>query len=366
MAGVVFFLLRVVMLGAGAAAARLACVNASLLFGGGGDDDGVMTMMQDSGSQAGGSGTTNGAASNHHHRGLNNVLMQLRKCCNHPYLFRSDAYRIDETMIRCSGKFLLLDGMLPLFKAGGHRVLLFSQMTAAMDLLEEFFTFRGYSFLRLDGSTPADERERRVAQFNDPCSPTFVFLLSTRAGKEGINLVSANRVVLLDSSWNPANDRQALFRSYRFGQKKQVHIYRLVAQGFEDKIRIRATQKEFLSRRVVDDTACSRIFNGGELDVVAKIDDDDDDDFNQEVDDDVLFDTIQRHKTHVQACRATDSVFQEDDDEKLNADEQRAALDEFEAEQQGHHDKPPPQTAPAVVPAVPAVPAAAAPPPASS
>ena len=128
-------------------------------------------------------------------RGLNNVLMQLRKVCNHPFLFRSDAWTVDESLIRSSGKFLLLDSMLPKLKAAGHRVLLFSQMTALMDLLEDFFRYRSYEFLRLDGSTAADERERRMARFNDPSSPAFVFLLSTRAGGLGLNLASADTVV---------------------------------------------------------------------------------------------------------------------------------------------------------------------------
>lgn len=186
-------------------------------------------------------------------RGLNNVLMQLRKCCNHPYLFRVDAYRIDELMIRASGKFLLLDSMLPMFKAAGHRVLLFSQMTAVMDLLEEFFTYRGVDYLRLDGSTPSDERERRVAKFNDPCSPTFVFLLSTRAGGLGINLASADTVVIFDSDWNPMMDAQAQDRAHRIGQRNDVRVFRLVAAApIEERILARATDKLNMNSLVVE------------------------------------------------------------------------------------------------------------------
>ena len=152
-------------------------------------------------------------------RGLNNVLMQLRKVCNHPFLFRSDAWTVDESLIRSSGKFLLLDSMLPKLKAAGHRVLLFSQMTALMDLLEDFFRYRSYEFLRLDGSTAADERERRMARFNDPSSPAFVFLLSTRAGGLGLNLASADTVVIFDSDWNPMMDAQARARCLVFQGK---------------------------------------------------------------------------------------------------------------------------------------------------
>lgn len=205
---------------------------------------------------SGDASVANGNASNTprvNRGGLNNVLMQLRKCCNHPYLFRTDSYRIDETMIRASGKFLVLDSMLPKFKAAGHRVLLFSQMTAAMDLLEEFFTFRGFKYLRLDGSTSAEERERRVATFNDPCSPAFIFLLSTRAGGLGLNLASADTVIIFDSDWNPMMDAQAQDRAHRIGQRNDVRVFRLVAAApVEERILARATDKLNMNSLVVE------------------------------------------------------------------------------------------------------------------
>jgi SNF2 family DNA or RNA helicase len=123
--------------------------------------------------------------------------MQMRKVCNHPYLFLRD-YCVDEDLIRASGKFALLDRMLPKLKAGGHRVLMFSQMVESMNFLEQFFLLRGYMFLRLDGNTSADERERRVAVFNAPDSQHFIFLLSTRAGGLGINLATADTVIIFD------------------------------------------------------------------------------------------------------------------------------------------------------------------------
>ena len=129
--------------------------------------------------------------------GLNNAIMQMRKVCNHPYLFLRD-YVVDEDLIRASGKFALLDRMLPKLKAGGHRVLMFSQMVESMNFLEQFFMLRGYQFLRLDGNTSADDRERRVAQFNMPDSQHFIFLLSTRAGGLGINLATADTVIIFD------------------------------------------------------------------------------------------------------------------------------------------------------------------------
>ena len=139
--------------------------------------------------------------------GINNVLMQLRKVCNHPYLFLNEWYA-DDDLIRASGKFELLDRMLPKLKAGGHRVLMFSQMTHAMTLLERFFELKGFAFLRLDGGTSAEEREKRMFMFNDPESPYFIFLLSTRAGGLGLNLASADTVFIFDSDWNPMMDAQ--------------------------------------------------------------------------------------------------------------------------------------------------------------
>lgn len=121
-------------------------------------------------------------------RGLNNIVMQLRKVCNHPYLFSPEGYRVNDRMIRSSGKFALLDQMLPKLKVAGHRVLMFTQMTAVMTILEDYFLYRGYLSLRLDGSTPAEEREKRMYKFNAPDSPYFIFLLSTRAGGLGLNL----------------------------------------------------------------------------------------------------------------------------------------------------------------------------------
>jgi hypothetical protein len=128
---------------------------------------------------------------------MNNVMMHLRKCCNHPYLFQ-DRYTVDEAMVRASGKLELLDRLLPKLKAAGHRVLLFSQMTQMLDILEDYFSFRGFRHLRLDGQTSADDREERMYQFNAPDSPYFIFALSTRAGGLGLNLATADTVIFYD------------------------------------------------------------------------------------------------------------------------------------------------------------------------
>lgn len=138
-------------------------------------------------------------------RGLNNVAMQLRKVCNHPYMFSQEGYYINADIIRTAGKVELLDRMLPKLKAGGHRILMFFQMTNTMTILEDYFKYRGYLSLRLDGSTPGEEREKRMALFNAPDSPYFIFMLSTRAGGLGLNLASADTVIIFDSDWNVSN-----------------------------------------------------------------------------------------------------------------------------------------------------------------
>eukprot|EP00978_Attheya_sp_CCMP212_P047033 scaffold421190_cov50-Attheya_sp.AAC.2 len=186
-------------------------------------------------------------------RGLNNVVMQLRKVCNHPYLFNPEGYHINQNIVRCSGKFELLDRMLPKLKAAGHRVLMFTQMTAVMTILEDYFTLRGYANLRLDGSTPADEREKRMYKFNAPDSPYFVFVLSTRAGGLGLNLATADTVIIFDSDWNPMMDLQAQDRAHRIGQRNDVRVFRLITNSpVEEKILSRATEKLNMSELVVE------------------------------------------------------------------------------------------------------------------
>ncbi len=186
-------------------------------------------------------------------RGLNNVVMQLRKVCNHPYLFAPQGYQINEDIIRSSGKLELLDKMLPKLRAAGHRVLMFTQMTAVMTILEDYFAYRGYHSLRLDGSTPAEEREKRMYKFNSPDSPYFIFLLSTRAGGLGLNLTAANTVVIFDSDWNPMMDLQAQDRAHRIGQRSDVSVFRLVTYSpVEEKILSRATEKLNMSELVVE------------------------------------------------------------------------------------------------------------------
>ena len=154
-----------------------------------------------------------------------------------------------------SGKLAKLDQLLRQLKEGGHRVLLYFQMTRMIDLMEEYLTYRNYKYCRLDGSTKLEDRRDTVAAFQS--SPDlFVFLLSTRAGGLGINLTSADTVIFYDSDWNPTIDSQAMDRAHRLGQTKQVTVYRLITRGtIEERIRKRALQKEEVQRVVISGQA---------------------------------------------------------------------------------------------------------------
>ncbi|KAK2949114.1 putative Chromatin structure-remodeling complex subunit snf21 [Blattamonas nauphoetae] len=154
---------------------------------------------------------------------LNNTAMQLRKVCNHPFLFLGE-YFIDDSIWKCSGKFDVLDRILPKLQRTGHRVLIFCQHTHIMSIMEAFFKYRHYSYLRLDGSTK--NRGEMIDEFNK--KETFIFLLSTRAGGQGLNLQVADTVILFDSDWNPFMDLQAQARAYRIGQTTEVRVIRLV------------------------------------------------------------------------------------------------------------------------------------------
>ncbi|XP_057424188.1 probable ATP-dependent DNA helicase CHR12 isoform X2 [Lotus japonicus] len=186
-------------------------------------------------------------------KSLQNLTMQLRKCCNHPYLFVGDydMYKRKE-IVRASGKFELLDRLLPKLRRAGHRVLLFSQMTRLMDVLEIYLRLHDFKYLRLDGSTKTEERGTLLKKFNAPDSPYFMFLLSTRAGGLGLNLQTADTVIIFDSDWNPQMDQQAEDRAHRIGQKKEVRVFVLVSVGsIEEVILERAKQKMGIDAKVI-------------------------------------------------------------------------------------------------------------------
>lgn len=187
---------------------------------------------------------------------LLNILMQLRKCTNHPYLFDGaepgPPYTTDTHLVENCGKMHLLDKLLPKLQSQGSRVLIFSQMTRMLDILEDYCWWRGYQYYRLDGQTDHESRQVMINDYNREGSDKFIFMLSTRAGGLGINLATADVVILYDSDWNPQMDLQAQDRAHRIGQKKQVRIFRLLTEDtVEERIVERAEMKLRLDALVI-------------------------------------------------------------------------------------------------------------------
>ncbi|XP_056225042.1 chromodomain-helicase-DNA-binding protein 3 isoform X1 [Seriola aureovittata] len=192
---------------------------------------------------------------------LLNIMMDLKKCCNHPYLFPVASMEAQKTpsgayegsaLTKASGKLMLLQKMLRKLKEQGHRVLVFSQMTKMLDLLEDFLDYEGYKYERIDGGITGALRQEAIDRFNAPGACQFCFLLSTRAGGLGINLATADTVVIFDSDWNPHNDIQAFSRAHRIGQANKVMIYRFVTRAsVEERITQVAKRKMMLTHLVV-------------------------------------------------------------------------------------------------------------------
>ncbi|OMO51280.1 SNF2-related protein [Corchorus capsularis] len=194
---------------------------------------------------------------------LLNIVVELKKCCNHPFLFESadHGYGGDTSMndiskleriVLSSGKLVILDKLLVRLHETKHRVLIFSQMVRMLDILAEYMSLRGFQFQRLDGSTKAELRQQAMDHFNAPGSDDFCFLLSTRAGGLGINLATADTVIIFDSDWNPQNDLQAMSRAHRIGQQEVVNIYRFVtSKSVEEDILERAKKKMVLDHLVI-------------------------------------------------------------------------------------------------------------------
>lgn len=198
----------------------------------------------------------NGAVGKREKTRLLNIVMQLRKCCNHPYLFEGaepgPPYTTDEHLVFNCGKMIILDKLLKRMQEQGSRVLIFSQMSRMLDILEDYCLFRGYKYCRIDGQTAHEDRISAIDEYNKEGSEKFIFLLTTRAGGLGINLTTADIVVLYDSDWNPQADLQAMDRAHRIGQKKQVYVYRLVTENaVEEKVLERAAQKLRLDQLVI-------------------------------------------------------------------------------------------------------------------
>jgi len=187
---------------------------------------------------------------------LQNILMQLRKCTNHPYLFDGaepgPPYTTDEHIVNNSAKLLVTDKLLPKLMEQGSRVLIFTQMSRMLDIMEDYCWYRGWKYCRIDGQTPHEDRDRQIQEYNAEGSDKFIFMLSTRAGGLGINLYTADVVLLYDSDWNPQMDLQAMDRAHRIGQKKQVRVFRLVVENtVDEKIVEKAEIKLKLDRMII-------------------------------------------------------------------------------------------------------------------
>ncbi len=207
---------------------------------------------------------------------LLNIMMELKKASNHPFMFPNAEAKILEgstrredvlrALITSSGKMMLLDQLLTKLKKDGHRVLIFSQMVKMLDILGDYMEYRGYTYQRLDGTIPSTSRRLAIEHYNAPDSSDFAFILSTRAGGLGINLMTADTVVLFDSDWNPQADLQAMARAHRIGQTRPVSVYRLVSKDtVEEEVIERARNKlllEFITiQRGVTDKEASEIQN---------------------------------------------------------------------------------------------------------
>lgn len=156
---------------------------------------------------------------------LQNKCMELRKVCNHPYLNYPPRYHVQsEQTVRACGKLWILDRILVKLHKTGHRVLLFSTMTRLLDILEDYLQWRRLSYRRIDGMTTLDARESAIVEFNRPGSDCFIFLLSIRAAGRGLNLQTADTVIVYDPDPNPKNEEQAVARAHRIGQKREVRV----------------------------------------------------------------------------------------------------------------------------------------------
>jgi ATP-dependent DNA helicase len=200
---------------------------------------------------------------------LGNPIMQLRLCCNSPYNFFNPFIKADtdgaetfasetepdETLVSTSGKMLLLDSLLPELISRGHKVLIFSQFTTTLDLIGHYLDLRSWNYARIDGSVAQTDRQDQILAFNKPSSSkeaADIFILSTRAGGQGINLAAADTVILFDSDWNPQQDLQAMDRAHRIGQTRNVIVYRFATRNtVEQKLLESAEAKRRLEKLVI-------------------------------------------------------------------------------------------------------------------
>lgn len=191
---------------------------------------------------------------------LNNILVQLRKCLCHPFIYNraieeqtNDPNLNFQRLIEASGKLKLLNIMLPKLQERGHRVLIFSQFLENLDIVEDFLTGLDLPYCRLDGKLTARQKQQQIDAFNEPDSPYFAFLLSTRSGGVGINLATADTVIIMDPDFNPKQDMQALSRAHRIGQTNTVMVFHLVTRAsVEEKIMLKGKKKLALDHVLIE------------------------------------------------------------------------------------------------------------------
>ena len=192
---------------------------------------------------------------------LMNTIMQLRKCSNHPYMFNGvepEPFCIGEHIVEASGKLVALDKILQYCMTNQHRVLIFSQFTLTLDIIQDYVQYRSFSYERLDGSVRAEERFNSITNFSN--NDVFCFLLSTRAGGVGLNLTAADTIVFFDNDWNPQNDIQAAARAHRIGQTKPVKIIRLISKNTVDEYMLKKMETKLnLTKRVITEGGFSSL-----------------------------------------------------------------------------------------------------------
>ncbi|CAN6588830.1 unnamed protein product [Malus baccata var. baccata] len=207
---------------------------------------------------------------------LINVVMELRKLCCHPFMLEGvepdieDPNEAFKQLLETSGKLQLLDKMMVKLKEQGHRVLIYSQFQHMLDLLEDYCTFKKWQYERIDGKVGGAERQIRIDRFNAKNSSRFCFLLSTRAGGLGINLATADTVIIYDSDWNPHADLQAMARAHRLGQTNKVMIYRLVTRGSIEERMMEMTKKKMVLEHLVVGRLKKQDINQEELDDIIR------------------------------------------------------------------------------------------------
>ncbi|PLW09074.1 hypothetical protein PCANC_23943 [Puccinia coronata f. sp. avenae] len=248
---------------------------------------------------------------------LLNMVMQLRKVCNHPWLFdwpidpKTGEQLVGQGLISASGKMLLLDKLLKGLFDRGHKVLVFSQFTSMLDIIQDWATeLKRWKVCRIDGVTRQESRREQMKEFNEGQGPNacHLFLLSTRAGGVGINLVAADTVILFDSDWNPQQDLQAQDRVHRIGQTKPVLVFRLVSGNtIESKMLEKAGQKRKLETLVI----------GNGFDLTQKVEDDE----NENSEDDIQ-EILLGKKSH----RRKQKTMKELAEALLNTDGERITL----------------------------------------